>query len=63
VYREIQGIRPALPIVVLSGYDKEHVAARFAEIGPVEFLGKPYRRADLIAKVGAAIAAHHAHAG
>ncbi len=63
VYREMRGIRPAVPIVVLSGYNEEHVAERFAGIGPVEFLAKPYERADLTAKVGAAIATHHADAG
>jgi two-component system CheB/CheR fusion protein len=63
VYLEMSGIRPALAVVVLSGYDEEHVTERFAGIGPVEFLAKPYQAADLIAKVGAAIAAHRADAG
>jgi CheY-like chemotaxis protein len=63
VYRELRGVRPAVPVVVVSGYNVEHVAERFAGIGPVEFLAKPYQPADLIAKLGAAIAAHHADAG
>jgi two-component system cell cycle sensor histidine kinase/response regulator CckA len=63
VYREMRGIRPAVPVVVLSGYNEEHVMERFAGIGPVEFLAKPYKDADLIAKVGAAVAAYHADAG
>jgi len=63
VYREMLGIRPAVPVVVLSGYNKEHVTERFAGIGPVEFLSKPFKDGDLIAKVGAAIAEHHADAG
>jgi FixJ family two-component response regulator len=63
VYREMRGIRPDVPVVVLSGYSEEHVAERFAGIGPVEFLAKPHKAADLIAKVGAVIAEHHADAG
>ena len=63
VYREMQGICPAVPVVVLSGYNEEYVMERFAGIGPVECLAKPYQGADLIARVGAAIASHHADAG
>ncbi|MGD8454257.1 MAG: response regulator [Phycisphaerae bacterium] len=63
VHREMRGIRPAVSVVVLSGYNEEHVMERFAGIGPVEFLAKPYKDADLIAKVGAAVAAYHADAG
>jgi CheY-like chemotaxis protein len=63
VYREMRGIRPTVPVVILSGYNEEHVTERFAGIGPVEFLAKPYQDADLSAKVGAAIAAHRANAG
>jgi two-component system cell cycle sensor histidine kinase/response regulator CckA len=63
VYRKMLEIRSGVPVVVVSGYSEEHVAERFAGIGPVEFLAKPYKAADLIAKVGAAIAAHHADAG
>ncbi len=63
VYRKMLEIRSGVPVVVVSGYSEEHVAERFAGIGPVEFLAKPYKPADLIAKVGAAIAAHQANAG
>jgi two-component system CheB/CheR fusion protein len=63
VYRVMRGTRPAVPVVVLSGYNEEHVAERFAGIGPVEFLAKPYDAADLVARVDAVIAAHHADAG
>jgi CheY-like chemotaxis protein len=62
VYRQIQDIRPGVPVVVISGYNEEYVTARFAGIGPVEFLGKPFEAKALTAKVGAVIAAHHADA-
>jgi two-component system CheB/CheR fusion protein len=63
VYQEMLKTRPDVPVVVLSGYSEEHVAERFAGIGPVEFLAKPHKAADLIAKVGGVIAEHHADAG
>jgi two-component system cell cycle sensor histidine kinase/response regulator CckA len=63
VYRKMLEIRSGVPVVVVSGYSEEHVAERFAGIGPVEFLAKPYKAADLIAKVGATIAAYHAGSG
>jgi two-component system cell cycle sensor histidine kinase/response regulator CckA len=63
VYREMRGIRPGVPVVVVSGYSEEHAAERFAGIGPVEFLAKPCKAADLIAKLGAAVAAYHGDAG
>jgi chemotaxis methyl-accepting protein methylase/chemotaxis response regulator CheB/signal transduction histidine kinase len=63
VYRKLLEIRSGVPVVVVSGYSEEHVAERFAGIGSVEFLAKPYKAADLIAKVGATIAAYHAGSG
>jgi CheY-like chemotaxis protein len=63
VYRKLIEIRSGVPVVVVSGYSEEHVAERFAGIGPAVFLGKPYKTANLIAKVGAAIAAYRADAG
>ena len=63
VYRKMLEIRSGVPVVVVSGYSEEHVAERFAGIGPVEFLAKPYKAADLVAKLGAAVAAYHADAG
>ena len=61
-YREMLEIRPVVPVVVLSGYSKEHVAERFAGIGPVAFLAKPHKADDLIAMVGAAIASRNSDA-
>jgi two-component system cell cycle sensor histidine kinase/response regulator CckA len=63
VYRAMRGIQPGVSVVVVSGYTEEQATERFAGIGPVDFLEKPYKAADLLAKVGAAIAAHHANAG
>ena len=63
VYRQMRDIRPAVPVVVVSGYNEEYVTRCFAEIGPVECLGKPYEATELAAKIGAVIAAHHSDAG
>jgi two-component system, chemotaxis family, CheB/CheR fusion protein len=63
VFKEMRGIRPAVPVVMVSGYSAEVVAERFAEIGPVEFLIKPFKPAELIAKLGAVIAAHRSGKG
>ena len=62
VYRGMRCIEATVPVIVLSGYSEEHVAECFTEIGPVGFLAKPYTAADLVAKVGAAIATYRADA-
>ncbi len=63
VYAKMLEIRSRVPVVILSGYSEEHVLEHFAGIGPVEFLPKPHKAKELIAKVGATIAAYHAGSG
>jgi PAS domain S-box-containing protein len=43
----IRELRPALPVVVMSGYDTEELRARFAAAAPVAFLQKPFRPQEL----------------
>ena len=63
VCRKMREIRPAMPVIVVSGFTEEHIAERFVGIGAVEFLEKPYKTENLIAIVGTVIAAHQADAG
>jgi CheY-like chemotaxis protein len=47
----IRALRPALPVVVMSGYDTEELRARFAAAAPIAFLQKPFRPQELYAAV------------
>jgi PAS domain S-box-containing protein len=47
--REIRAIRADLPILLMTGYSDEALLKRAAEIGVLEVLRKPLRRADLAA--------------
>ena len=54
---EIRAIRADLPVVLSSGYNEMTVTSDLAAGGPVGFIQKPYRPAELIAKVRALLAA------
>jgi two-component system cell cycle sensor histidine kinase/response regulator CckA len=45
--REIQAIRPAARVVIMSGYDQQSLTDRFAELRPAGFLQKPFQPATL----------------
>ncbi len=47
----IRELRPALPVVVMSGYDTEELRSRFVGAAPVAFLQKPFRPQELYAAV------------
>jgi PAS domain S-box-containing protein len=47
----IRELRPALPVVVMSGYDTEELRSRFGAAAPVAFLQKPFRPQELYAAV------------
>lgn len=49
--RRIKALDPDAPIVISSGYSNADLAERFAPLGTVDFLQKPYRWADLVARV------------
>ena len=51
----IRELRPALPVVVMSGYDTEELRARFADAAAVAFLQKPFRPQELYAAVELAL--------
>jgi CheY-like chemotaxis protein len=52
----IKGLRPDLPVVVMSGYSEPDVSGRFAGGGVAGFVQKPFRPADLTACVRRAVA-------
>ncbi|HVV57122.1 MAG TPA: response regulator [Gaiellaceae bacterium] len=49
VAADLRRLRPAVPIVVSSGYDDRTVAERVEGIAGVRFLRKPYAADDLMA--------------
>jgi PAS domain S-box-containing protein len=54
-FLEMLRIRPEIPVVVTSGYDKEMVAQRFAARGLAGFLYKPYEPEELVEAVRKAL--------
>jgi len=50
-FREIRRIRPDLPVVLSSGYNEQDVVGRFAGKSLAGFLQKPYKSAELAAKL------------
>jgi DNA-binding NtrC family response regulator len=56
VLREIARRRPALPVVVITGYATEDHAARAAAAGAAAFLAKPFEASELMDCVRRALA-------
>jgi CheY-like chemotaxis protein len=47
-FRRVRAIRPDVPVVVVSGWTREHVRLRFlANEARVAFLAKPFRLAQI----------------
>ena len=51
--RQIQDLRPGLPVLLSSGYDEPGTLQRFPGLGRDHFLPKPYGPRDLLARVQA----------
>ena len=51
--RSLRGLRPALRVVIVSGYTEPEIRARFASDVAVTILSKPYTAADLTRTVQA----------
>jgi CheY-like chemotaxis protein len=47
VGRAVRALRPELPLLLVSGYDADLAAARYAWLQPARFLRKPFGRDDL----------------
>jgi signal transduction histidine kinase/ActR/RegA family two-component response regulator len=57
VLEALRSLYPHLPVILSSGYTEEHeTGAQLATRGPTSFLAKPYRPAELLEKVSAAMA-------
>ena len=41
-------MRPELPLLLVSGYDADLAAARYASLMPARFLRKPFGREELV---------------
>ncbi len=54
---EMRRIRPDLPVVLTSGFDREQAMKRFAAGGFVSFLPKPYEPEALVAHARSAVLA------
>ena len=62
VLRELQGVRPDLPAVVMSGYTTDDIHDLFTGTRVAEFLQKPFSLASLRAALGAALGGPKARA-
>jgi CheY-like chemotaxis protein len=47
VGHELRALHPELPLLLVSGYDPNLLAARYASLAPVRFLRKPFGREEL----------------
>jgi CheY-like chemotaxis protein len=48
VGRALRALRPELPLLLVSGYDADLAAARYASLRPARFLRKPFARDELV---------------
>lgn len=55
VFRTLQGLRPKLPVVLMSGYNPHDAAGRFAGLELAGFLAKPFRLEELAACIRTAL--------
>jgi two-component system, cell cycle sensor histidine kinase and response regulator CckA len=61
--REIRQVAPALPVILCSGYQAQELSERFAERDFTGFVQKPYRLADIMATLQAALAQYRSFVG
>jgi two-component system cell cycle sensor histidine kinase/response regulator CckA len=59
LFADIRNRFPGVPVVFMSAYPAEILAAHGQDDLNAPFLGKPYTRAELIEKVGRAIEGRH----
>jgi DNA-binding response OmpR family regulator len=55
VFEQIQHIRPGIPVIMMSGFAKEDVVARFLGMGVVGFLKKPFGPLTLFGTINKAL--------
>ena len=54
-FREMRKINPSARVILTSGYDGQESINRFEGIGLAGFVNKPYRLAELMAKINEAL--------
>ncbi|MFZ5891866.1 MAG: PAS domain-containing hybrid sensor histidine kinase/response regulator [Myxococcota bacterium] len=57
-FRALREIDPDVKVILSSGYNEQEIVGRFAGTGLAGFVQKPYKLADLLAKVREALAPH-----
>jgi CheY-like chemotaxis protein len=55
-FRRMHRIDPAVPVILMSGFDEQEAVARLESRGLAGFIRKPYRLQALVAKLREAIA-------
>jgi len=53
----VQGLRPGLPVLFMSGYDRSALASRKQSVAVEHFLQKPFDSVDLLQAVRNALGA------
>jgi PAS domain S-box-containing protein len=48
IFRQLRRVRPATPVVVMSGYSADEMSSRFIPDAPAAFLQKPFGAGDLL---------------
>lgn len=61
--REFKRMRPSLPVIISSGYCADSQAEELMRQGATEYLTKPYKLADLLARVDGLLAGSSAREG
>jgi excisionase family DNA binding protein len=59
VLRQIRGIRPGLPVTIITGYPDSEMMARALEQGPFGAMNKPFNSSDIVAAVNSFLYATH----
>jgi CheY-like chemotaxis protein len=54
-FRQMRALRPDLPIVIMSGFNEQDTAQRFAGQGLTGFISKPFTGAMLVSKLQAIV--------
>jgi signal transduction histidine kinase len=54
-FRQMRALRPDLPIVIMSGFNEQDTAQRFAGQGLTGFISKPFTSAMLVSKLQAIV--------
>ncbi len=54
-FRELRDLAPDVKVIMSSGYNEQEVVERFAEKGLAGFVQKPYKAADLLPRIRAAL--------